>query len=137
MNPEVKLSDSEILQLSNAGHNEIADLASGNNILDIQKLRVASQVSRDTLAKEISQIKITDSTRAGLQSLLAEAAKNPDPSPKAPQEGKKVGSSSVQEAATGAMSALKNALEPQGKPPAEFLSIWREVKAKIPGMEVG
>lgn len=63
MNPEVKLSDSEILQLSNAGHNEIADLASGNNTLDIKKLRVASQVSRDTLAKEISQIKITDSTR--------------------------------------------------------------------------
>ncbi|NRH20550.1 hypothetical protein HOO68_00690 [Candidatus Gracilibacteria bacterium] len=77
MNPEVKLSDSEILQLSNAGHNEIADLASGNNTLDIKKLRVASQVSRDTLAKEISQIKITDSTRTGLQSLLEEAAKNP------------------------------------------------------------
>ena len=63
MSPEVKLTDSEILQLSNAGHNEIADLASGNNTLDIKKLRVASQVSRDTLAKEISQIKITDSTR--------------------------------------------------------------------------
>lgn len=72
-----------------------------------------------------------------MRSLLAEVAKNPDPSPKAPPEDKPTGSSSVQEAATGAMSALKNALEPQGKPPAEFLSIWREVKAKIPGMEVG
>lgn len=137
MNPEVKLSDSEILQLSNAGHNEIADLASGNNILDIQKLRVASQGSRNALAKEISQIQITDSTRTGLQSLLTEAAKNPGVSQKTPQEEKIIGSSSVQEAATGALGALKNALEPQGKPPAEFLSIWREVKAKIPGMEVG
>jgi len=63
MNPEVKLSDSEILQLSNAGHNEIADLASGNNILDAQKLRVASQVSRDALAIEVSQMKITDSAK--------------------------------------------------------------------------
>lgn len=80
---------------------------------------------------------ITEPTKKTLLGFLGECKKASSTPDKSDKIEKTKGSSSVQEAAQGAIGAMKAALEPPGQPPAEFLSGWREIKAKIPGMEVG
>jgi hypothetical protein len=139
---QIELNDKELSAL------ESIDIVPSTSFIDLDALSKLSPENRAKIITMLEQTQaggallwilkqastatttVTASTQGEMERLRAEnaALKARKPETQAPND--------VVAAWVKALDAVKNALEPSWKLPAEYLSAWRQMKAQIPGMEV-